>query len=94
MSVDAVRRLRLDADEAAGDMAAIEDPIHRVTGEDVGDLLLGGKDNQRRLQQPRADHRRSLRLRDRDRTRRARLERMRWAWMRECGIVPSGEAES
>ncbi len=38
----AVRHLRLDADKAAGDMAAIEDPIHRVAGEDVGNLLLGG----------------------------------------------------
>ena len=35
-----VCHLRLDADEAAGDMAAIENPIHGIAGEHIGDLLL------------------------------------------------------
>ncbi len=70
----AVRSLRLDADEAAGDMAAVEDPVHRVPTEDGGDLLLGGKHDQGRLQQAGADHRRRLRLGHRDGARRVRLK--------------------
>jgi hypothetical protein len=38
-----VRSFGLHADEARGYMAAIEDPVHRVAGEDVGDLLFGGQ---------------------------------------------------
>jgi hypothetical protein len=37
-----VRELWLDADEAAGYMAAIEHPVHRVSTEDGRNLLLGG----------------------------------------------------
>ena len=71
-----IRNLGLDADEPAGDMTAVKDPIHRVTSEDVGDLLLGGKDNQRRLQQAGADHGRRVRLGHGDGARRIRLQRM------------------
>ena len=59
----AVREFWLDADKAAGNVAAIEDPVHRVAGKDVGDLLLRGKLDQRRLQESRADHRGSGALR-------------------------------
>ncbi len=78
MSVVAVRDFRLDADEAAGDMAAIEDPIHGVAGEDSCDLLLGRKQNQRRLQQAGANHRRRVRLGDGDGARSVRLKVMRF----------------
>ena len=37
-----VRELWLDADEAAGYMAAIKHPVHRVAAEDSRNLLLGG----------------------------------------------------
>ena len=73
----AVRDLRLDADEAAGNMAAIEDPIHGVTGKDIRNLLLGGKQDQRRLQQTGADHRRRVRLGHGDGARRIRLKVLR-----------------
>jgi hypothetical protein len=43
----AVRHLRLNADKAAGDVAAIEDPIHCVTGEDIRNLLLVWKQDER-----------------------------------------------
>ena len=57
-----VRRLRLHADEARSHMAAVEDPVHRVAGEDVGDLFFGGQDDERRLQQAGADLRGRLRF--------------------------------
>ena len=69
MSVVAFADLRLDADEAAGDVAAVEYPIHRVAGEDVGDLLLGRQQDERRLQQAGTDHGRSVRFGHRDRAR-------------------------
>ena len=74
MSVVLFGDLRLDADEAAGDVAAIENPIHRIAGKDVRDLLLGRKHDQRRLQQAGADHRRRVRLGHGDGARRARLQ--------------------
>ena len=77
----AVRDLRLDADKAAGDVAAIENPIHRISGKDVGNLLLGGKQDQRRLQESGADHRRRVRLGHGDGARRVRLKGLR----RRCG---------
>ena len=43
-------------------MAAVEDPIHRVAAEDSGDLLLGRKQDERRLQETGANHRRRVRL--------------------------------
>ena len=58
-------------------MTAVEDPVHRVAGKDVGDLLFGGKHNQRRLEQAGANLRRRLRFRDDDRARRAGLEWVR-----------------
>ncbi len=70
----AVRQLRLDADKAAGNVAAVKDPIHRVAGKDVGDLLLGGKHDERRLQQAGADHRGRVRLGHGDGARRVRLQ--------------------
>ena len=42
MSVVVFASLWLDADEAAGYMAAIEHPVHGVAAEDGGNLLLGG----------------------------------------------------
>jgi hypothetical protein len=42
----AIGRLGFHADKARGDMTAVKDPIHRVAGEDVGDLLFDGQDNQ------------------------------------------------
>jgi hypothetical protein len=50
-----VRRFGLDADEARSHMAAVEDPVHRVAGEDVGDFLLVGQNDERRLQQARRE---------------------------------------
>jgi hypothetical protein len=66
----------LDADEPAGNMPGVEHPIHCVTTEHRGDLLLCGKQDQCRLQEAGADHRRGLRLGHRDRARRIRLEVM------------------
>ena len=57
-----VRDLGFHSDEAAGDVTAIEDPIHGVSCKEVSDLLLGRKHNQRRLQEAGADHRRGIRL--------------------------------
>ena len=37
-----VRQLRLDADEAAGHMAAVENPVHRISTEYGSDFLLSG----------------------------------------------------
>ncbi len=69
-----IRRPGLDADEAAGDVAAVEDPIHGVAAEDVGDFLLGRQQDERRLQQAGTDHGRSGRFGHRDRTRSIRLK--------------------
>ena len=71
-----IRHFGLDADEAAGHMASVKDPIHGVASEDVGNLLLSGKDDERRLQQAGADHGRRVRLGHGDGARRIRLQRM------------------
>ena len=71
-------RFGLDADEARSHMAAVEYPVHRVAGEDVGDFLFVGQYDERRLQKPSANLRRRIRFRHRDRARRARLQRMRF----------------
>ena len=42
MSVVAVRELGLDADEAAGNMAAIEYPVHGISAEDVAIFSSAG----------------------------------------------------
>ena len=57
-----VCRFGLDADKPRSHMAAVEDPVHRVAGEDVGDFLLIGQNNERRLQQPSANQRRRFRF--------------------------------
>src|ERR1700744_5649879 len=59
-------------------MAAVEDPIHRVTGKDVGNLLLGRQDDQGGLQQAGSDHWRGLGFRNHNGTRRVSLKRMGW----------------
>ena len=41
-----VRELWLDADEAAGHMAAVEHPVHGVAAEDGGDLLFCREENE------------------------------------------------
>src|SRR6266702_5705487 len=79
-----VRYLGLHADKTAGDVASIENPIHSVTGEDVGDLLLGGKDNQCRLKQAGVNHRRRVRFGHGDGTWRVRLKRMRLYCVARC----------
>jgi len=67
----------LDADKARSHVTAIEDPVHRVAGKDVGDLFFGRQHNERRLQQSRADFGRFIRLRHDNRARSAGLEGMR-----------------
>ncbi len=51
MSVEAFAVFGFTLMKRASDMTAVEDPIHRVAGKDVGDLLFGGEHNKRRLQQ-------------------------------------------
>ena len=70
----AVRQLRLDADEARGNVSTIEHPIDGISSEDIGNPLLIGKQNQGRLQKCGADHRRRVRLGHGDGTRCVRLE--------------------
>ena len=55
------RCFRLDADEAAGDMTGVEDPVIRVAAEDRRNLFLGGKLQKGRFVEARANDRR-LRL--------------------------------
>ena len=79
--VDVRRRsgnLGLYADEAAGDMTAVEYPVHRVSGEDIGDLFLRWQNDERRLQQAGADHRRRSRLGNRNCARCIGLKRVRF----------------
>src|SRR5260370_10093867 len=58
-------------------MTTIENPIHCLSCEDVGALLLGRENDKRRLQQAGADHRGGVRLGHGDGTWRVGLERMR-----------------
>jgi len=46
----AVRQLRLDRDEPAGNVAAIEHPIDRIAAEDGRNLLFGWKHDEGGLQ--------------------------------------------
>src|SRR5580704_13642983 len=82
--------LRLNADKATRDMASIEDPIRRIPGEDVCNLLLSGKKNQRRLQQTGADHRWDGRLGHGDGARTVRFKMLRFGITRARGRGSGG----
>jgi len=73
-----IRCFGLHADEARSDVTAVEDPVHRVASEDIGDLLFDRQNNERRLQETGADLRRRLCFRHGDSTRRTGLEGMRF----------------
>ena len=88
----AVREFRLDADEATGNVAAVEDPVHRISGKYVGDFLFRGKLNQSRLQERRPDHRGSRALGYHDGARRIRLQAFRGRLRMSGGRSGEGKA--
>jgi hypothetical protein len=55
-------------------MTSVEHPVHGVSAKDGGDLLFGGQQDERRLQEACANHGRRIRFADGDGTRSVRLE--------------------
>jgi hypothetical protein len=74
-------------------VSTVEHPVHGVAAEDSRDLLLGGKQNQRRLQQARANNWGCLGFGDSDGTRGVRLEVVRFG-LNIVGLLPARSVPS
>ena len=82
----------LDAQKAAGDVAAVKCPVHGISPEDRCNLFLWRKSDEGGLEESGTDHRGSIRRRYGDGARRARRQRMRLVGSRKC--CSSRECES